>query len=225
MASKRPQSEAGKTEKKKRQKRSEEPAELGSAVEDERVKSAVKEAWSRGSRCCQGDLELDCHPFPHCIIKNFLGSETFVENLQRELLQLNFHEKSNDLYKFKQSDDLKKRTEPHITGLSFSLTFIHSCWQQKHQSGYEMLMLPKGGVFVSAPPGQHCLGISAHGSVKCWGLNWSPQWIFLVPDMNTQMFFCVMMMSWRDDELPSFCILCLHGRAATGNPRPILNRW
>ena len=49
-----------------------------------------------------GDLELDCHPFPHCIIKNFLGSENFVENLQRELLGLNFHEKSNDLYKFKQ---------------------------------------------------------------------------------------------------------------------------
>lgn len=52
--------------------------------------------------CCAGDLELDCHPFPHCIIKNFIGNQTFVENLQKELLELNFHEKSNDLYKFKQ---------------------------------------------------------------------------------------------------------------------------
>lgn len=52
--------------------------------------------------CSAGDLELDCHPFPHCIIRNFLSNESFVENLQRELLQLNFHEKSNDLYKFKQ---------------------------------------------------------------------------------------------------------------------------
>uniref|UniRef100_A0AAQ5Z1A3 Prolyl 3-hydroxylase OGFOD1 n=1 Tax=Amphiprion ocellaris TaxID=80972 RepID=A0AAQ5Z1A3_AMPOC len=60
------------------------------------------------------NITLDCHPFPHCIIKNFLSSETFAENLQRELLGLNFHEKSNDLYKFKQSDDLRKRTEPHI---------------------------------------------------------------------------------------------------------------
>lgn len=51
---------------------------------------------------CAGDLELDCHPFPHCIIRNFLSSETFIESLQRELLGLNFHEKSNDLYKFKQ---------------------------------------------------------------------------------------------------------------------------
>lgn len=49
-----------------------------------------------------GDLELDCHPFPHCIIRNFLSSNTFVENLQSELMGLNFHEKSNDLYKFKQ---------------------------------------------------------------------------------------------------------------------------
>uniref|UniRef100_A0A3Q2CGW9 2-oxoglutarate and iron-dependent oxygenase domain containing 1 n=1 Tax=Cyprinodon variegatus TaxID=28743 RepID=A0A3Q2CGW9_CYPVA len=63
------------------------------------------------------DLQLDCHPFPHCIIKNFLRSQTFVESLQRELLELNFNEKSNDLYKFKQSDDLKKRKEPHIAAV------------------------------------------------------------------------------------------------------------
>lgn len=49
-----------------------------------------------------GDLELDCQPFPHCIIRNFLNSDTFIDNLQSELMGLNFHEKSNDLYKFKQ---------------------------------------------------------------------------------------------------------------------------
>uniref|UniRef100_A0A3P9MX15 2-oxoglutarate and iron-dependent oxygenase domain containing 1 n=1 Tax=Poecilia reticulata TaxID=8081 RepID=A0A3P9MX15_POERE len=61
---------------------------------------------------------MDCHPFPHCIIKNFLSSQSFAENLQRELLELNFNEKSNDLYKFKQSDDLKKRKEPHIAAIT-----------------------------------------------------------------------------------------------------------
>uniref|UniRef100_A0A8C7VT23 2-oxoglutarate and iron-dependent oxygenase domain containing 1 n=1 Tax=Oncorhynchus mykiss TaxID=8022 RepID=A0A8C7VT23_ONCMY len=60
---------------------------------------------------------LDCHPFPHCIIRNFIQSDSFTENLQRELLDLNFHEKSNDLYKLNPSDGLKKRKEPHITGL------------------------------------------------------------------------------------------------------------
>ncbi|XP_022599502.1 prolyl 3-hydroxylase OGFOD1 [Seriola dumerili] len=128
MASKRRQDEVGKSDKKKKQKKSEETAELGSAVEDDQVKSAVKEAWSRRTHCSLGDLELDCHPFPHCIIKNFLGSETFVENLQRELLELNFHEKSNDLYKFKQSDDLRKRTEPHIAGLRVALFGRFRSW-------------------------------------------------------------------------------------------------
>lgn len=54
---------------------------------------------------CAGDLELDCRPFPHCIIRNFLRSNIFIESLQSELMGLNFHEKSNDLYKFKQVTD------------------------------------------------------------------------------------------------------------------------
>ncbi|XP_018523589.1 prolyl 3-hydroxylase OGFOD1 [Lates calcarifer] len=128
MASKRQTDESSKTDKKKKQKRCEETAELGSVVDDKQVKRAVKEAWSRKSSCSLGDLELDCHPFPHCIIKNFLGSETFAENLQRELLGLNFHEKSNDLYKFKQSDDLRKRTEPHIAGLRAALFGRFRSW-------------------------------------------------------------------------------------------------
>lgn len=60
---------------------------------------------------CAGDLELECHPFPHCTIRNFLSCETFVESLQRELLGLNFDEKSNDLYKFKQ---VAHQTDPLI---------------------------------------------------------------------------------------------------------------
>uniref|UniRef100_A0A3Q3SV15 Prolyl 3-hydroxylase OGFOD1 n=1 Tax=Mastacembelus armatus TaxID=205130 RepID=A0A3Q3SV15_9TELE len=128
MASKRREGEPNPTEKKKKKKNCEETAEFSSCVGDERVKSAVKEAWSRSTRCSQGDLELDCHPFPHCIIKNFLSNETFVENLQRELLGLNFHEKSNDLYKFKQSGDLKKRTEPHIAGLRAALFGRFRSW-------------------------------------------------------------------------------------------------
>ncbi|XP_031170197.1 prolyl 3-hydroxylase OGFOD1 isoform X2 [Sander lucioperca] len=130
MASKRQPDESVKTDKKKKKKKTtcEETAELCSVVEDEQVKKTVREAWSQRSPCRQGDLELDCHPFPHCIIKNFLGSETFVENLQRELLELNFHEKSNDLYKFKQSDDLRKRTEPHIAGLRAALFGRFRSW-------------------------------------------------------------------------------------------------
>nr|XP_020460866.1 prolyl 3-hydroxylase OGFOD1 [Monopterus albus] len=128
MASKRPQDDRSTTEKKKKKKNCDETAKLCSCIEDEQVTRAVKEAWSRRTHYSQGDLELDCHPFPHCIIKNFLSSETFVENLQRELLQLNFHEKSNDLYKFKQSDDLRKRTEPHVAGLRAALFGRFRSW-------------------------------------------------------------------------------------------------
>ncbi|KAF7660591.1 hypothetical protein LDENG_00279300 [Lucifuga dentata] len=118
MTSKRRQDESGNTNKKKKKKTNvEEIAELCWVVDDEQLKSAVKEAWGQRSRYCHGNLELDCQPFPHCIIHNFIQNESFVENLHRELQELNFHEKSNDLYKFKQSDDLRKRTEPHITGL------------------------------------------------------------------------------------------------------------
>ncbi|TNN87464.1 Prolyl 3-hydroxylase OGFOD1 [Liparis tanakae] len=131
MASRRRPADSVKTDKKKKKKKtttSEETAELCSLVGDEQVKKSVQEAWSQRTAHTQGDLELDCQPFPHCIIKNFLGSETFVENLQRELMELNFHEKSNDLYKFKQSDDLKKRTEPHISGLRAALFGRFRSW-------------------------------------------------------------------------------------------------
>uniref|UniRef100_A0A4W5M764 Prolyl 3-hydroxylase OGFOD1 n=1 Tax=Hucho hucho TaxID=62062 RepID=A0A4W5M764_9TELE len=115
-------------EKGKKRKKREERAELSPLLEDEDVKRGVKEAWSQRAQYSHGGLELDCHPFPHCIIRNFIQSDSFTENLQRELLDLNFHEKSNDLYKFNQSDDLKKRKEPHITGLRAALFGLFRSW-------------------------------------------------------------------------------------------------
>ena len=48
--------------------------------------------------------KLLVHPFPCCILPNFLSSEPggFLEKLKCELLRLKFHEKSNDLYQFHQ---------------------------------------------------------------------------------------------------------------------------
>ncbi|XP_037372309.1 prolyl 3-hydroxylase OGFOD1 isoform X2 [Talpa occidentalis] len=62
-------------------------------------------------------IAMDMDPFLHCVIPNFIQSPNFLEGLQKELLNLDFHEKYNDLYKFQQSDDLKKRREPHICAL------------------------------------------------------------------------------------------------------------
>ncbi|XP_064191489.1 prolyl 3-hydroxylase OGFOD1 [Anguilla rostrata] len=101
---------------KKKEKR-EETVEISEIILGADVKEKVKEAWRKKEQCTHGGIEVDCNPFPHCILRNFIQDQTFLENLQRELLDLNFHDKSNDLYKFKQSDDLKKRKKPHISGL------------------------------------------------------------------------------------------------------------
>lgn len=47
-------------------------------------------------------IVMDMDPFLHCVIPNFIQSQNFLEGLQKELLNLDFHEKYNDLYKFQQ---------------------------------------------------------------------------------------------------------------------------
>ncbi|KAL6039450.1 hypothetical protein STEG23_025155 [Scotinomys teguina] len=92
-------------------------AEFSDAVTEETVRKQVAEAWSRRTPFSHEAIVLDTDPFLHCVIPNFIRSQDFLEGLQMELLSLDFHEKYNDLYKFQQSDDLKKRKEPHISAL------------------------------------------------------------------------------------------------------------
>ncbi|XP_069757151.1 prolyl 3-hydroxylase OGFOD1 isoform X2 [Narcine bancroftii] len=101
-------------ERKKQLKR--EVAELNPSLLE--AKERVSEAWSRGFEYSEEQgLLVSCQPFTHCVIPGFIQSQLFLTGLQNELLQLNFHEKSNDLYKFKQSDDLRRRKEYHISAL------------------------------------------------------------------------------------------------------------
>uniref|UniRef100_A0A5F5PVW8 2-oxoglutarate and iron dependent oxygenase domain containing 1 n=1 Tax=Equus caballus TaxID=9796 RepID=A0A5F5PVW8_HORSE len=92
-------------------------AEFSDAVTEEALKKQVAEAWSRRTPFRHEAIVMDMDPFLHCVIPNFIQSQNFLEGLQKELLNLDFHEKYNDLYKFQQSDDLKKRREPHICAL------------------------------------------------------------------------------------------------------------
>ncbi|XP_076988608.1 prolyl 3-hydroxylase OGFOD1 [Tamandua tetradactyla] len=92
-------------------------AEFSDAVMEEALKRQVAEAWSRRAPLVHEAIVMDKDPFLHCVIPNFIQSQDFLEGLQKELLNLDFHEKYNDLYKFQQSDDLKKRREPHISAL------------------------------------------------------------------------------------------------------------
>ncbi|XP_045149667.1 prolyl 3-hydroxylase OGFOD1 isoform X3 [Echinops telfairi] len=92
-------------------------AELSSAVMEESLKKQVAESWRLRMPLSHEAIVVDGDPFLHCVIPNFIQSQDFLEGLEKELLNLDFHEKCNDLYKFQQSDDLKKRREPHITAL------------------------------------------------------------------------------------------------------------
>ncbi|XP_033074341.1 prolyl 3-hydroxylase OGFOD1 isoform X2 [Trachypithecus francoisi] len=92
-------------------------AEFSDAVTEETLKKQLAEAWSRRTPFSHEVIVMDMDPFLHCVIPNFIQSQDFLEGLQKELMNLDFHEKYNDLYKFQQSDDLKKRREPHISAL------------------------------------------------------------------------------------------------------------
>ncbi|XP_063044717.1 prolyl 3-hydroxylase OGFOD1 isoform X2 [Engraulis encrasicolus] len=102
--------------------------DINSSLFDITNKTRQQEAWQKCTSFRQGDVELDCTPFPHCVINQFLQPEEFLSSLEMELSQLNFHTKSNDLYKFAQSDDLKTGTEPCITELRSVLFGQFRCW-------------------------------------------------------------------------------------------------
>ncbi|XP_053556280.1 prolyl 3-hydroxylase OGFOD1 [Bombina bombina] len=92
-------------------------AELCVSFKDRAVREAARQGWERRESGKFGSLVLDCTPFPHGVIRPFLKNSEFLEELKKELLRLNFHPKSNDLYKFQQSEDLKSRKESHISSL------------------------------------------------------------------------------------------------------------
>ncbi|XP_078587125.1 prolyl 3-hydroxylase OGFOD1-like [Branchiostoma floridae x Branchiostoma japonicum] len=86
---------------------------LPAALQDGEATEKLREAWSQSL-----DVETSCvilqgKPFRHCIIKNYL-SEEFVAKLETDLSQLSFNTKSNDLYSFKQTNDLKTADSPSI---------------------------------------------------------------------------------------------------------------
>ncbi|KAK2491919.1 hypothetical protein MC885_004551 [Smutsia gigantea] len=78
-------------------------AEFSAAVTEETLKKQVAEAWIRRTPFRHEAIVMDMDPFLHCVIPNFIPSQNFLEGLQKELLNLDFHEKYNDLYKFQQS--------------------------------------------------------------------------------------------------------------------------
>ncbi|XP_074641970.1 prolyl 3-hydroxylase OGFOD1-like [Tubulanus polymorphus] len=71
-------------------------------------------AFSDRRNFMQGNGSLIDEPFLCGTLDNFIADEQFLDGLKDELLDQIFHEKNNDLYKFQQSEDLKKMSSPHV---------------------------------------------------------------------------------------------------------------
>lgn len=57
------------------------------------------------------------NPYPTASLPNFLQSTEYLKTLREELLTEEYYHKSNDLYEFYQSEDLRLSRKPHIAAL------------------------------------------------------------------------------------------------------------
>lgn len=62
----------------------------------------------------QSDARLFNSPYPAASLPNFLESTDYLRKLREELLTEAYFHKSNDLYEFYQSEDLRLSKKPHI---------------------------------------------------------------------------------------------------------------
>lgn len=73
-----------------------------------------------------GVIEVSSNPFPYFCIQNFVTNHkneeptNYLKSLSEELLSLNFKQKSNDLFKFVQSDDLMLKSNDTGSALKCS---------------------------------------------------------------------------------------------------------
>lgn len=93
-------------------------AQLNDAYQKEELKSDIKRAF-QSRNCYSRDcgLELLSTPFRCCQMQNFIQDERFLDGLRNELSDLICYEKNNDLYKFRQTDDLNKASACHIKAI------------------------------------------------------------------------------------------------------------
>ncbi|XP_076812096.1 prolyl 3-hydroxylase OGFOD1-like isoform X2 [Clavelina lepadiformis] len=100
----------------------------------EEVKEQISKVFKTYSVEVTGDfpsVSASSNPFPHCLVKDFLhedggGADDFVKDLLDDLTQLKFHEKSNDLYKFIQTDELFLSKSRDATNISTRLKHFAS---------------------------------------------------------------------------------------------------
>lgn len=68
--------------------------------------------------------QVDAHPFTHAILPNIVDPN-FLQQVKAELLNEQYYHKSNDLYEFYQSEDLKITTSPCLSELRDAIYSPH----------------------------------------------------------------------------------------------------
>jgi len=103
------------------------PALFESDLKD-KLSRAYKSGSSFESSC---GVELTTHPFPVFVIKDFFSDANFVCKLKNELSELEFFDKSNDLFKFQQSNDLIDSTSKYTKMLRHFLFTTFRKWLEE----------------------------------------------------------------------------------------------
>lgn len=96
--------------------------------------SASKLRTSKSVDGCQplGDdtVTLYSNPFTICVTQNFVENEDFIEQLVREMCQMEWQRKQIDLYEFHQTTDLLNVTKPALKTFYDTLTNVMLPWME-----------------------------------------------------------------------------------------------
>ncbi|KAK2179040.1 hypothetical protein NP493_517g00021 [Ridgeia piscesae] len=94
------------------------PAVINDSYQQDDFKAQMKAAFTQ-QKPLQHETQAALHtdPFTCCVLPNFLQDDKFLEGLRDELMDQIFCEKNNDLYKFQQTDDLRKLSSPHVRAI------------------------------------------------------------------------------------------------------------
>ena len=108
-------------------------------IKDE-IKKKLKCSWDSSNDAFESsnsDITVIKEPFTCCALKNVLHPNESIQELIQELKDVTFHEKNNDLYKFKQSGDLKSVDSPNVVAFRTFLSTTMKPWLQE-TTGFQL---------------------------------------------------------------------------------------
>lgn len=97
------------------------------------VKDWLSSHWSGKAESCPSEkwgISILTEPFKICTLTNLISNEAYLEKLKVELLGLEFHMKNNDLYQYRQSEDLFGFDLPAISSFKRVLNNTVRDWLQ-----------------------------------------------------------------------------------------------